>query len=57
MQVWTRLVRSTVELRRNTSKRGFDPCRSGEKVVTLHGLFTTLSPLHLARTVAPVNGR
>jgi hypothetical protein len=34
-----------VELRRNTSKHGFDVSRSSEKVGNLHHFFTGFSPL------------
>jgi hypothetical protein len=35
----------TVELRDNTSKSSFEALPSGEEVRTLHGFFTTLSPV------------
>jgi hypothetical protein len=44
-----------VELRRNTSKLGFEVLPSGEKVGTLHDYFTTLSPLRSSCTAAVVN--
>ena len=49
------LAAMTVELRRNTSKPSFEAWPRGEDLRTIHGFFTTLSPLRGESQAAVVN--